>query len=88
MVLKFLLGGSDFVAVDNAVVDVDSSPFPFNFTLMQDNIHEADEMFNLVLSVGAGVAASIAPGSATATITITDEDCKLLIRVADSFLWS
>jgi hypothetical protein len=67
---------SDFVAVVNAAVDVDSSTFPFNFTLMQDDVDEEDEMFNLVLSVGPGVDASIAPGSATATITITDEDCK------------
>ena len=57
---------------------VGSFPLPFNFTLLQDDIDEEDEMFNLVLSVGAGVAASIAPGSATATITITDEDCKFL----------
>jgi hypothetical protein len=49
---------------------------------MQDDIDEEDEMFNLVLSVGPGVDASIAPGSATATITITDEDCKTLIRQA------
>jgi hypothetical protein len=45
---------------------------------MQDNIHEEDEIFELILSVGPGVDASIAPGSATATITITDEDCKTI----------
>lgn len=61
------------------MVDVDSSPFPFNYSLIQDNIDELNETFNLVLSVGAGVAASIAPGSGTATVTINDNDCKLII---------
>ena len=80
LLMAFLSGGSDFVAVVNGVVDVDSSPFSFNYTLIQDDIHEEDEMFNLVLSIGTGVAASIAPESGTATITITDEDCKLMIK--------
>lgn len=71
-----LLAGSDFVAVVNTAMNVGTSPFPFNYTLVQDNLVETEEMFHLVLSIGVGVAASIASASGTATVTINDNDCK------------
>lgn len=55
-----------------------SLPFTYIYTLHEDQLDEQDETFNLVLSVGAGVDAIIAPEAAMATITIRDNDSQLL----------
>jgi hypothetical protein len=56
---------------------VNSSSFTYTYELLGDQVVELNEMFNLVLSVGAGVEASIAQGSGVATITISDSNSKL-----------
>lgn len=67
----------------NATVDISSTLSPFNYSLIQDNIDELNEIFNLVLSVEAGVVASVAPVSRIATITINDNDGKLKYAIND-----
>lgn len=56
------------------MITLSFSPTSFAYNLIDDDINEPPENFNLALSVGAGVAAGIAPASGTATVTITDND--------------
>ena len=67
--------GVDFVEVTDDQVNVDFSPFPYIYNLLEGGPGD-DQMaktFTLVLSVGSEVSASIDPASDTATITIS---CK------------
>jgi hypothetical protein len=58
---------------------VNSSSFTYTYELLGDQVVEPDEVFTLVLSVGAETEASIAQGSSVATVTIGDNDGKLYI---------
>ena len=62
---------------------MNSSPFSYTYTLREDQLVEQDETFDLMLSVGADVDATIAPEAAIATITITDNDSELMILSAN-----
>lgn len=79
----FLLisAGIDFTAVPNITFDITFSPFPYTYHLLDDLSVEPSETFHFVLSVRAGVAASIAPASSIATVTITDNDGMLCHQV-------
>ena len=67
--------GVDFVEVMDDQVNVDFSPFPYIYNLLDGGSGDAQipRTFTLVLSVGREVSASIDPAADTATITIS---CK------------
>jgi hypothetical protein len=66
--------GEDFIGVSAAAIAVNSSPFTYTYILLDDQVVELNETFDLVLAVGAEVEASIAQGSGVATILISDDD--------------
>ena len=73
LIIMFLcIAGVDFAGVSSDVAEVSFSPFPYTYTLLDDELNEPAEMFFLVLSARQG--SSIAPGLGTATITILDND--------------
>ncbi len=67
--------GIDYVQVINSDQEVDTSPFVFSVQLLESDIEESFETFNLVLStISADV--SIDTNSSTASITITSSGGK------------
>jgi hypothetical protein len=72
----YFTAGLDFVDINDQEVSINFSPFPFQFTLLEDDLAEPQETFNLVLSPTNAGGVSIAPGLGTATINIEDNDRK------------
>ena len=69
--------GVDFMEVTDDQVNVDFSPFPYIYNLLDGGSgdFQMSKTFTLVLSVGREAPARIDPASDTATITI---ECKLV----------
>ena len=62
----------------------------FSVSTNEDDLLEADEVFNLIVSLASAVPmVSIDPNGDTATVTITNDDCKepKSVHNTASLLW-
>ncbi len=64
--------GLDFTGVQGDVVPISSPSTQYTYTLIDDQIDEMQEMFNLILSAAGG--STVAAARAVATVTIDDDD--------------
>ncbi len=78
ILFQYVAADMDFDGVVNDMVAISSSSTSYSYTLLDNGIEESLEMFNLVLSVGVEVSASVSTASSIATISIIDNDCEFL----------
>ena len=75
--------GGDYVSVVNQTLTINATTSSFGYQLLDDDeVENVTETFQLVLSTGAGASVNVSAVGSIATISITDDDGKLLLNVA------
>ena len=71
--------GGDFVNVVNQLLPIGGTTSSFGYQLIDDNVVETTETFQLVLSPGTGDPVDVLPAGSTATILILENDSELFV---------